>query len=1048
MAVLDLGLVTFGLGADTRGLEKSVQKLNEFTRVVDKAARSQTEGSKRAVSALARQEDAIKKALEQTRLMQRELKAAGAQPQVIGKQTIAFRQFTQGMSQTNLGFRENLKLNRRFQRSMNRSRLALRGLKTGRAAKGLNRMTEVMRDLESASVLAVGPLSGIGARIRAIGAIANRSTLLIVGLVAGITGLIVVFVKLFSASVRARVQMDKIMGAMQQATGAAVFARKEFEFVTAVANRMGQRIADSAESFAQFAASARDTAIEGEGVRIVFEGVLSAVTALKLPLETQTGLFRALTQMMSKGVIQSEELRGQFGERLAGAFEIVRKKIGETNFVLKTTLVDTKNLGAGFQTVSEKVNLTRAAFAKMLKEGKLISDKFIIPIGEAMQETFGKQALKSADTFTSSVNRMSNAQFEFNLALEKLIDTSGVAIGAVDALTGAINFLKDNLEAFLATLGAVTVGILGLFAPGVLAGLAFLGRGIRKAAIAMAGLNAVMLANPAVALTKFVLRLGIAVVAGTAAFFGFKSMLTDTGEAMRLLMQDVDELLEIEQLRTEQQRKTTQETLKNLKIEVEAIEVTLEARKALAASLDVGIVGFTGETTFGKELQRDIDTVAEGIVKIKGLQALLDKGLKAPEIDIGDVPDKVEKLFTAMQQAQAQVRNIGKDVALDPEFIEALFDAQDIIKELSEKDLLALQIRLEEMGFTSKALDSLIVKLRQMGFETKGITTVGDALAQLTTESIRAETEWKKLLKAFERTPKIVRGINRDVDQMRRLVVALGRGSGAVEKLNDAFEREDALEAYRKKLEKLTEAGRKSVLTLEEFNAILDELQAGEDRLENIVKPLEDAFTSAFDSIGDSIVEAFERGAVSLESLRDLANTVFAEIFKAILDITLIQPIKDVISGGAGAGSLLGGLLFGGGGGAGPGAGPGSEAAGGLGFFASIASFFGFKKGGAFSGGIRKFAGGGILDGPTLFPISGGNIGLGGEAGTEAILPLARTPSGDLGVKTTGPVQGPSGGNTFNFIFPANTNVREFGRSRGRMAQIAMEVASMGSKNA
>ena len=72
-------------------------------------------------------------------------------------------------------------------------------------------MTEVMRDLESASVLAVGPLSGIGARIRALGAIANRSTLAIVGLIAGITGAVVVFVKLFAATLKARVEMDRIM---------------------------------------------------------------------------------------------------------------------------------------------------------------------------------------------------------------------------------------------------------------------------------------------------------------------------------------------------------------------------------------------------------------------------------------------------------------------------------------------------------------------------------------------------------------------------------------------------------------------------------------------------------------------------------------------------------------------------------------------------------------------------------------------------------------------------------------------------------------------
>jgi phage-related minor tail protein len=37
-----------------------------------------------------------------------------------------------------------------------------------------------------------------------------------------------------------------------------------------------------------------------------------------------------------------------------------------------------------------------------------------------------------------------------------------------------------------------------------------------------------------------------------------------------------------------------------------------------------------------------------------------------------------------------------------------------------------------------------------------------------------------------------------------------------------------------------------------------------------------------------------------------------------------------------------------------------------------------------------------------MFPMAGGKTGLAGEAGKEAILPLTRTPSGDLGVRTTG----------------------------------------------
>ena len=51
--------------------------------------------------------------------------------------------------------------------------------------------------------------------------------------------------------------------------------------------------------------------------------------------------------------------------------------------------------------------------------------------------------------------------------------------------------------------------------------------------------------------------------------------------------------------------------------------------------------------------------------------------------------------------------------------------------------------------------------------------------------------------------------------------------------------------------------------------------------------------------------------------------------------------------------------------------------------------------------GIKKFARGGIVDKPTLFPFANGT-GLMGEAGPEAIMPLKRGPSGKLGVESSG----------------------------------------------
>lgn len=53
-------------------------------------------------------------------------------------------------------------------------------------------------------------------------------------------------------------------------------------------------------------------------------------------------------------------------------------------------------------------------------------------------------------------------------------------------------------------------------------------------------------------------------------------------------------------------------------------------------------------------------------------------------------------------------------------------------------------------------------------------------------------------------------------------------------------------------------------------------------------------------------------------------------------------------------------------------------------------------------GAVKPFAAGGVIASPTYFPLRTGGLGLAGEAGPEAIMPLARGPDGRLGVAMSG----------------------------------------------
>lgn len=78
------------------------------------------------------------------------------------------------------------------------------------------------------------------------------------------------------------------------------------------------------------------------------------------------------------------------------------------------------------------------------------------------------------------------------------------------------------------------------------------------------------------------------------------------------------------------------------------------------------------------------------------------------------------------------------------------------------------------------------------------------------------------------------------------------------------------------------------------------------------------------------------------------------------------------------------------------------------GIASGIESLFGSLGGGgggtllAALGGAQKFASGGIIGGPTFFALGENRLGLAGEAGPEAVLPLVRGPDGALGVNARG----------------------------------------------
>lgn len=90
-------------------------------------------------------------------------------------------------------------------------------------------------------------------------------------------------------------------------------------------------------------------------------------------------------------------------------------------------------------------------------------------------------------------------------------------------------------------------------------------------------------------------------------------------------------------------------------------------------------------------------------------------------------------------------------------------------------------------------------------------------------------------------------------------------------------------------------------------------------------------------------------------------------------------------------------------------------------------------------GGVTPFAKGGVIAAPSYFPMSGG-LGLMGEAGAEAIMPLQRGPDGRLGVAG-------GGGGAVHVTFNVTaTDARSFAASETELSAMLLRAVKRGSR--
>lgn len=261
---------------------------------------------------------------------------------------------------------------------------------------------------------------GVGKNSRGLGALGAGFARL-AGPIAIATAAMKAF-SIASDSVNIAREFETLENAISFASGSAQEGARNMAFLRKQSKTLGLPLKESAEGFKTLAASMMESSLEGDPTREIFNSVSVAASAMGLSAEDAKGTFLALGQIMGKGKVQAEELRGQIGERIPGAFNIAARAMGKT----------------------------QAELNKMMDNGELVAEEFLPKFAAELKNTFQGALPKAMNSSQAQLNRFNNMWLELKLKLGRaLLPMVNTVMGWITKLVNFLGrhkqFIMDNI---------------------------------------------------------------------------------------------------------------------------------------------------------------------------------------------------------------------------------------------------------------------------------------------------------------------------------------------------------------------------------------------------------------------------------------------------------------------------------------------------------------------------------------------------------------------------------------------------------------------------
>lgn len=219
--------------------------------------------------------------------------------------------------------------------------------------------------------------------------------------------------------VRTTASVESLENTIKFASGTAGEGARNLEYLKNTSNQLGLNQKVLTEGFKGFSSSLMGSAFEGHQVRKMYEQVSIATSAMGVSADDSKGIFLALGQIMSKGTVSAEELRGQLGERLPNAFGIAAKAMG----------------------------VTQKQLNKMLEQGQIASEKFLPLFANELQKTFEGALPKATQSLQANINRLENSFYNLQRSVGyALNDSFNAGIKVLNSGLGIISKVSDNFH--------------------------------------------------------------------------------------------------------------------------------------------------------------------------------------------------------------------------------------------------------------------------------------------------------------------------------------------------------------------------------------------------------------------------------------------------------------------------------------------------------------------------------------------------------------------------------------------------------------------------